>query len=131
MNILNNKANSEVINYLRGTKDKIGVLPGKGRFNYKCHFNAVHEAINKKEKRVAMCMLINGEYPGIHFVNVNKDGEFTDNTLGNWVENYEYFLIKYIDDVDYFNIDDVFISYQKELRKKLSFFTRIMSNVEF
>ena len=131
MEILNNKANSEVINYLRGTKDKIAVQPGKCRFNNRCQYNAVHEAINKKEKRVAMCMYLDGNEPIIHFLNVSEKGKFTDNTLGNWANNYEYFLIKYIDDVDYFIIDDVFTSYRKEINKQLSFFTRLMSNVIF
>lgn len=131
MNLLNNKAKLEVILHLRATKNKIDVRPGKCRFNYKCQCNAVHEAINKKQSRVAMCMYIDGDYPIIHFVNVSKKGKFKDNTLGNWATNYEFFFIKYVDDVDYFNINDVFNSYSKELRNQLSFFTRLLSDIEF
>lgn len=131
MNLLNNKAKLEVILHLRATKNKIDVRHGKCRFNYKCQCNAVHEAINKKQSRVAMCMYIDGDYPIIHFVNVSKKGKFKDNTLGNWATNYEFFFIKYVDDVDYFNINDVFNSYSKELRNQLSFFTRLLSDIEF
>lgn len=131
MKLLNDKAKLEIISHLRATKNKIDVRAGKCRFNYKCQCNAVHEAINKKQDRVAMCMYIDGNYPIIHFVNVSKKGKFTDNTLGNWVQEYEFFLIKYIDKVDYFNIDDVFTDYRKEIRKQLTFFTKLMSDVEF
>lgn len=131
MKLLNNKAKKEIINYLRATKNKIDVHPGKCRFNYMCHKNAVHEAINKKQDKVAMCIYIDDDYPIIHFINISKKGKYVDNTLGNWAENYEYFIIKHIDKVDYFNIDDVFISYRKELWNKLSFFTKLMSDIEF
>ena len=33
----------------------------------------------------------------IHFINVNKDGEYIDNTLGHWSATYDYYLIKYIE----------------------------------
>jgi hypothetical protein len=131
MKLLNRKAKLEVISYLRATKNKMDVRAGKCRFNYKCQCNSVHEAINKKHDKIAMCVYISGDYPIIHFVNVNKKGKFTDNTLGNWVKNYEFFFIKYVDDVDYFNVDDVFTKYRKELRRQLTFFTRLMSDVEF
>ncbi|MCK5017295.1 MAG: hypothetical protein KAS32_09490 [Candidatus Peribacteraceae bacterium] len=131
MKLLNDKARLETISHIRATKNKIGVRSGKCRFNYRCQYNAVHEAINKKQKRIAMCVYFDEDYPVIHFVNVNKKGKFTDNTLGNWAQQYEYFLIKYIDDVDYFNIDNVFIKYRKELKKQLSFFTSLFSDVEF
>lgn len=131
MNFLNHKAQLEIICHLRATKDKIDVRPGKCRFNYRCQNNAVHEAINLHQDKVAMCVYIDEGYPIIHFVNVSRKGIFTDNTLGNWAPNYEFFLIKYVDSVDYFNINDVFLSYRKELRRKLTFFTRLFSDINF
>jgi len=127
----NKKAKEEIITYLRGTKNKIDVGAGKCRFNYQCHNNAVHDAINNKHKKIAMCIYLDGDYPIIHFINVSKKGKFTDNTLGNWATQYEYFLIKYIDDVDYFTVNDVFAQYRKQLRKQLSFLTRTFSDIEF
>jgi hypothetical protein len=131
MKVFDYKAKEEIISYLRATKNKIDVIPGKCRFNYKCQMNSVHEAINKKHKRIAMCVYIDGDYPIIHFINVTNKGKFIDNTLGNWATEYEYFLIKYIDDVDYFNINDVFLEYRKQLRRRLSFFTRAFSKIYF
>jgi hypothetical protein len=128
---MNQKANLEIIQYLRGSKNKIDVKSGACRYNQRCQYNSVHEAIEKSEDKVAMCMCVNEDYTMIHFVNVDSEGVFTDNTLGHWSKEYEYFFIKYIDSVDFFNIDDVFVSYRKELRKKLSFWTRLLSSVEF
>ena len=129
--MLDERAKREVINHLRATKNKIAVRSGKCRFNYKCQLNSVHEAINKKEKRIAMCVYIDFGQPIIHFINVTKKGKFTDNTLGNWASQYEYFFIKYIDDIDYFEVNSVFLKYRKELRKKLSLFTRVFSSIDF
>lgn len=131
MKIFDERAKAEIIDYLRATKNKIPVKAGKCRFNYRCQMNAVNDAINKGQDKVAMCVYIDNGYPIIHFVNVNKKGEFTDNTLGNWVETYEYFFIKFIDRVDYFTINDVFDNYITELKKRLSFFNRYLSNIRF
>jgi len=131
MKLLNNKANTEVVNMVRATKNKINIISGNGMFNARCHENAVHAAIGNKDKKIAMCVCVDGDFTMIHFVNVDSDGVFTDNTLGYFSGEYEYFLIKYIDDVDFFNIHDIFKSYRKEIRKGLSFIVRLLSNIEF
>ena len=125
------RAKKEIIDYLRGTKDRIEVKPGKCRYNFRCQYNAVHEAIEQKQKRIAMAMYIDEGYPIIHFLNVDRRGKFIDNTLGHWSTQNEYFFIKYIDEVDYFKVDSIFTSYRKELQRKLTFFTRLFSDIQF
>jgi hypothetical protein len=131
MRIYNRKANKEIKNYLIATKNKIDVKAGNCRFNYRCQYNAVHEAIENNQDKIAMCVYLHGEYPIIHFLNIGNNGEFVDNTLGHWSSNHDYFLIKYINKEDYFDVDKIFDSYRREIRKNLTFFTRLMSNTEF
>ena len=131
MKIFEERANAEIISHLRGTKNKMDVKAGKCRFNYRCQMNAVNDAITQGHNKVAMCVYIDEGYPIMHFVNVNKKGVFTDNTLGNWAVNYEYFFIKYIDDVDFFTINDVLIDYRVELKKQLGFFNRLLGKSVF
>lgn len=131
MHILDNKAKKEIINHLIATKDEIEVNPGRCRYNFRCQYNSVHEAISEKHNKIALCMYIDGDYPIVHFINVDNNGVFIDNTLGHWVQNYKFFLIKYIENHDFFNVDKYFDAYRLELQKVLSTSTRIFSNIEF
>ena len=134
INILDNKANLEIIDYTKNNLEKISIRSGKCRFNYRCHMNAVHEAINNNEDEVAMVVYFHKNddgsiYPIIHFVNVDADGIYTDNTLGNWSRYYEYYLIKNIEELDFPIINSILSNYKDEFRKKLSFTTRLLSTV--
>lgn len=40
--------------YVRNRYEKITVKPGACRYNFRCHLNSVHEAIEAKQKRVAL-----------------------------------------------------------------------------
>lgn len=96
-----------------------------------CHKNSVHEAIKNKDDSVVMCMYIDGDYPIIHFINQDKNGHYVDNTLGEWSEKYNYYFIKLINKDEFFDVDKVFDAYRKEIRKQLSFWVRLFSNIEF
>ena len=129
MKFLNKKAEKEYTNMVSSNKI-IEVTAGECRYNFRCHFNTVHDAINNGDSRIAMCMVVMkySNYPYIHYVNVNSDGVFTDNTLGHWHVEGTYYLIKYIEKKDFFNIDNIFREYRNQIRKKLSFLVRLMSD---
>ena len=131
MGYFNDLASKQVINRVTSTYSKIQVKDGVCRYNHRCQYNSVHDAINDGEDKVAMCLCVHGDYCMIHFVNVSSSGEFTDNTLGHWGSRYDYYLIKYINKDDFFDIDDIFISFRKELKRGLSFWVRLFNNEEF
>jgi hypothetical protein len=123
----NDKAEKEIKNKVFAEYKKIKVKPGKCRYNYRCQMNAVHEASKKGDKKIAMCIYLDDNYPVIHFINYKK-GKFTDNTLGQWATLNEYYFVKWIHEDDFWNVNNIFISYRKELRKSLSWWVRLTSN---
>lgn len=131
MKILNYKAKEIVKRMVIANHQKINVTAGVCRYNFRCQNNAVHDAINEKHDKIAMCIYFDGDYPIIHFINVNKSGKYIDNTLGNWATTYDYYLIRYIEKNSFFDVNKIFTEYRKELRSKLPFFVRILSDYEF
>lgn len=131
MKILNDDAEKFVLNMIKANLSKIDVKSGKCRFNFRCQMNTVHEALNHKDDRIAMCFYIDGNYPIIHFLNVDSDGNFIDNTLGRWSERYVFYFIRFVDKTDFFNVNDIFAAYRKDLKSKLPFLIRIFSDIEF
>lgn len=94
--------------------------------------NAVHEAIRKKQNKVAMVVYMDNSKidPIIHFI--NYDGKiFIDNTLGEWSQKHEYYLIRFIGKEDFWNINYIFTSYSKTIRKNLSLWLRLTSDRTF
>jgi hypothetical protein len=85
----------------------------------------------KKEDELAMCIYMHGSWPIIHFINVNSDGFYIDNTLGQWSSQYEYYFIRFINKDSFFDIYDIFTNYRKELRKSLPWYVRLFSNYDF
>lgn len=131
MKLLNDKARKLVLQMIRANLQLVEVESGLCRFNFRCADNAVHDAIQNDNEKIAMVFYIDGQFPIIHFINVSSGGELIDNTLGNWSSQYEYYLIRYINKNTFFNIHSVFINYRKELRKNLPFFVRLFSNEDF
>lgn len=112
------------------TLPKIKVTAGIIRYNFRCQYNSVHDALNDNQEKVAMCIYIDEGFPVIHFVNYDN-GVFTDNTLGRWCEKYDYYLVRFIDKESFWDIDNIFVAYRKELHRRLPFWVRLLSNVEF
>lgn len=121
------KARQEIKNYIVSKYSKIEVKPGKCLWNYQCHRNSVNFAKKRHQKKIAMCVYIDGSYPIVHFLNYHK-GVFTDNTLGQWTTQYEYYFVKWIYREDYFDIFTVFDAFREELGKKLNWWTRFTSD---
>ena len=131
MKYLQRKADKEFLNHLVSTKEKINVLSGECRYNFRCSYNVVNDAIVRKENRVAMCVYVDDGQPIIHFLNVDKNCVFTENTLGAWSKHLDYYLIKYIDVEDFWSINSIFGSYRSEVRGMLSFLPRFFGEVKF
>ena len=127
----NKKAKRFIENYIRTEKTLIEVKAGKCRYNYKCHCNAVHDAIEHKEQSIALCVYIASGHPIVHFVNINDNGEYFDNTLGHWASNYDFYLIKKVDSDEFWNVDEMLGAYQDHLRNRLPFYLKLFSNVQF
>lgn len=129
MNYNNYKAQQEIANYTIANYKKIEVKAGKCRFNFKCHYNSVHEAKKRKHKKLAMCIYLDNGYPIIHFINYNK-GKFVDNTLGEWSSRVDVYFVRWITDEEMWQIDTIFTAFRKELRKTLSWWVRLTSDFE-
>lgn len=126
---INTKARKEICDHITSRYNKIEVKAGKCRFNYRCSANAVHDAVKNKDKKIAMCVYIDEGYPVIHFINYKK-GVFTDNTLGVWSSQYDYYFIRWIKEDEFFQVDYIFESFRRELRNVLSWWTKLWSNYE-
>ena len=132
MTFNNNKAEKVIYNKIISNHEQIEVVSGKCRYNFRCSFNAVHDAIKKKHKNIAMVMYIHKDTLDciIHFVNYKK-GVYTDNTLGEWSSKYDCYFIKFVKEVEFWDINHIFSRYRKELRNNLSWWLRLTSDVEF
>lgn len=114
------------------TMPKIKVESGICRYNFRCHYNAVHDALIEEDEKIAMCFYHDKIYDEwiLHFIKVDS-GIYTDNTLGRWSELYDYYLIRTIEKDSFFKIDEIFSSYRKELRSKLPWIVRLLSDNTF
>ena len=91
---LNNRANKEILTLMESNHKKIKLTAGECRYNYKCHMNTVHEAIESDDDFIVMVMYMDKEYkdPCIHFLNYDKKKKiYIDNTIGHWCVNYDSF----------------------------------------
>lgn len=131
MELLKNKARKIILNMIYANYQLIEVRPGACRYNYRCQMNAVHDAIENGDDKLAMVFYINNDYPILHFINVNNDGVFLDNTLGNWSTQYDYFFIRYIDKNSYYQINSIFDNFRNELQNRLPLYVRLFNNKEW
>ena len=136
MNILKKKARKIVKNLIEsGRFEKIKVNSGKCRYNFRCHLNAVHDALNEDQDTIAMVWMIDDGWPVIHFINIGFSdsfigGGFTDNTIGRWCETVDYYLIKVILKDDFFNVDNIFDDYRDEVNTWLPIWLRYFVSKE-
>lgn len=129
--LFDDKAKEIVKNMIITTMPKINVISGLCRYNYRCHLNAVHDALNNNQDKLAMCFYFEDNHPIIHFVNIDNDNNYIDNTLGRWSEKYEYYLIRTIEKESFFDISDIFTAYRNELKSKLPFYVRWFAECDF
>ncbi len=117
-----------IYDYTLSNYERIDVTAGKCKYNFRCQFNAVHEAVDKGDKKIAMCIYFDNckVYPIIHFINYRK-GKFIDNTLGHWSSQHEYYLVRFIPKEDFFNINYIFGAFRKTLTNVLPWYIRIFN----
>lgn len=125
----NGKAREFLVNHTIANYDKISVKAGECRYNFRCQYNAVHEAKRVGDSKIAMTIYTDGSYPIIHFINF-QNGEFIDNTLGEWSQRLDYYFVKWIEDEDMWNVDDIFDALRADLRNKLSWWLKLTSDYE-
>jgi len=132
LNFKEEEAKQEIWEYATANCELVSILPGRCRYNFRCQMNAVHDAVEAGEDRIAMCMVngTKGDHPYIHFVNVSLSGELVDNTLGHWSTKNTYRLIRYIPKEEFFDIESIFTDYRKFVRKTLKPVTRWFSKYE-
>lgn len=128
--LFNKTAEKIVRDKIASEHEKIEIKPGKCRYNYKCQMNAVHEASKKGHKKLAMVVYFHDDFPVIHFVNYKK-GVFTDNTLGQWSTQYDYFFIKWIKNEEFWEINTIFDKYRNTLQNYLPFWVKWFNNESF
>lgn len=127
------KANAkakEIVRNIAYSFDVVQMTPGKCRYNYKCHKNAVHEAFICGQDYVGMGFYMEEDYPIIHFWNVSGDTR-TDNTLGEWSRYYTYYEVKLIHMEEFENIDQIFYDYANSLCQKMPWWVRTFKNIDF
>lgn len=128
--MFNDLSKAIIKNMVIATMKRINVDSGACRYNFWCQYNTVHDALNDNHEKIAMCFIIDDDYPVIHFINYDN-GNYTDNTLGRWSETNDYYLIRIIDKIDFFSVDKIFTAYRKELKKGLPFYVRWFSSVGY
>ena len=129
--MLDKKSTQRIKDYVINTGKKIKVKSGRCRYNFRCQMNAVNDALSSNQPTLGMCVCINNDSCFIHFINISKNNTFIDNTLGQWSIKYDYYLIKIIDKKDFFNINNIFTNFRKELHQKLPIYLRMVNTVEF
>ena len=79
------KARAEIGQWRRKNLPEINVRGGAYLNNSMCHQNAVHFAWKHNEDKIAMVMTVDksDDWAVLHFININNEGEYVDNTLGN------------------------------------------------
>lgn len=128
--LFNNKADKIILNKIVSEHNRIYPKAGVCRFNFRCFNNAVHDAIKDNQEQIAMVVYFDSNTPIVHFI--NYDGEdYIDNTLGEWVTQYEVYLIRYLDKCDFWYVSNLFNSYRAQLRNCLPFWVRWFSNNTF
>ena len=119
------KARSIIYSMIVATLQKIYVNSGKCRYNFRCQMNAVNDAIEADEERIAMVFYVQERWPSIHFLNVDSFGNFTDNTIGHWSTTYDYYLVRYIEKKSFYDVQDIFTAYREELHNRLPWYIRL------
>lgn len=113
------------------------VNSGVCRWNYKCHCNSVHDALNDGHEKIAMCFYVEKkEYfsnpsPSIHFINIDNEGNYIDNTLGRWSEAYDYYFIKFIYKDDFFRVPQIFREYREFIKDSFPWYLRWFIDGDF
>lgn len=121
------KAREKILNYVSSQYTPINVKEGKCKWNFRCHNNAVHEAVVNNQDKIAICVYVEDGWPIIHFL--NYDGtDFVDNTLGIWCSQYDYYFVGWIEKEEFFNVYDYHDKQRKLFGDILNWWERLTSD---
>lgn len=75
---------------------------GQGLFNRKCHMNSVQRVKEGKASKVILTIIFTSNFdPMVHFINIDENGKYVDNTLGWEWECYNYYMIKELSEQEF------------------------------
>lgn len=125
MKRFNEKAERIWHNRVISELQKIQVESGECRFNFRCSYNTVHDAIKNKDSKIALVMYVHENSKIIlHCVNYHK-GKFIDNTLGTWATTYDYYFLRWIEKDEFNNKAlDIFDATRKEWCRMIPLYYR-------
>jgi hypothetical protein len=105
-----------LLEYAYKNYDKIDVQGGNIHYNFRCHLNAVHYAIENNDDIIVLCITVdNFKNPFVHFINYTNE-KYIDNTLGHWSKVHEYYFVKKIQKEYFFEAESIFLEYRKYLK---------------
>jgi hypothetical protein len=90
---------------------------GENPHNYRCQLNAVQKVKECKAEKVFLCYAIQKDdsFSCVHFINQLVDGKYQDNTWGWLYQDYDYYLIREVDESEYDYINDILTDTKKAL----------------
>lgn len=112
------------INYQKLDENRF--VLGKLLYNYKCHLNAVQSVREEKSRGIYLCILTSKKdwkEVFIHFINKTSWNKFQDNTLGFTYEDFDYYLIKELDEKEYADSASVRIILEDTRRMLMDLFS--------
>jgi len=131
---INTVAKRKICKYVKDNYFPIKIEAGKCRYNFRCHLNAVNDAIESGDDKIAMCVYIDEGYPVIHFLNYKSNTEsekFIDNTLGHWCKTKDYYFVRFIESGSFFSISSIFKDFRKSLCMRLPWIIQKLKTVTF
>lgn len=119
---MNKKYKNRIINriklYCKSTYELIpteNMKLGDGIFNNRCQMNSVQKVKEGNAEEVYAVLALNTDDVIVHFINLDNEGHYIDNTLGFKFTEYEYYLIKKVDISDHHKMDTVLMDLKRNL----------------
>lgn len=129
MNIIEKKAYGLIVDYAKTNYEKIDVIPGVCRYNFRCHDNAVHDALNDEHEKIVLVLYIRHGYPSVHFINYCDD-KFIDNTVGHWCKTYDYHFVRFINKSEFFDVHEIHRQLIRQLLNIVPKWMRLISGID-
>lgn len=101
---------------------RIYPVPGGGKFNYRCYYNAVEMALADPDRYDVIECIYNERPTGwsiLHYVVYdNVEQCYIDNTLGHFAQNNDYYRIRSVPQEYWLKIESIFSQRLLDFKKK-------------
>lgn len=124
-NFVETMSNKKAWEMAEANFEKIKVREGTCRLNYRCHKNAVHDALAEGQSKITMCLCKEGDVVFIHFVNC-EGNLYVDNTLGVWSRNVVYRKVRDVKESEFFDVDKIFQATRANLTSRLPWYLKLL-----